>query len=358
MSGLIGEGKGRVAQLDLFEQVQPDNGQYTNSIALYDIMPKYVWQSEQSRREGGTLPVVKRTFVHEGDEYQVEVKPARLTFDDGTEMEYYPAEREQIIEEALRKIAIDKRRTRLIDNQVGVYFTVYELDAELRRIGHGMPKRMIREALYVCNNCSIQVKSSRNGKTVVSAPIFPVLALRSRSTEGFIDDTESMITFNPLVSAAIMSLDFRQLNYETTVRLKSVISRWLHKRLAHRYHWARADGDPFRIKGSTVVRDSGMGAYQRQRDAFRAISKALDELAASKVISRWEAHHVLGANRRIEDVDFEIHPSMEFVKEMRLANHVRGLVSERARILKLPKRHLRAVESEEEETAPDQQATG
>ncbi len=342
MSNVVEPVKGRVAQLDLFEQVQPDNGQFTNSIALYDIMPKYVWQSEQARREGGTLPVIKRAFIHDGDEYHLEIKPARLTFDDGSEIEYYPAEREQIIEEALRKIAIDKRRTRLIDKQVGVYFTIYELDAELRRIGHGMPKKAIREALYVCNACTIQVKARKNGKTMVSAPIFPVMALRSRNDEGFVDDTESMITFNPLVSAAIMSLDFRQLNYETNVRLKSVVSRWLHKRLSHRYHWARTDGEPFRIKGSTVVRDSGMGAYQRQRDAFRAISKALEELEEARVVASWIGHQVLGANRRIEDIDFEIHPSPEFAREMRMANHARGLVSERARILKLPVRHSRA----------------
>jgi hypothetical protein len=62
-----------------------------------------------SMREGGKyLPVLKREFEHKGDTYFLYIRPARLLYPNGAEMEHYPSPREELVEEALRKIASDR----------------------------------------------------------------------------------------------------------------------------------------------------------------------------------------------------------------------------------------------------------
>ncbi len=55
------------------------------------------------------LPVITREFQHKGNSYQVEIRPARITYKNRKEKEkeFYPTYREELIEEALRKIACD-----------------------------------------------------------------------------------------------------------------------------------------------------------------------------------------------------------------------------------------------------------
>ena len=104
--------KTRPDQLDLFDGALPASPHaYTQSFAIYDLAPKYVFRTDE-REAGKYLPVVHRTFRLADREYQLEIRPARV-MRDGAEIEVYPGEREQVLEEALRRIAIEKRRTRL-----------------------------------------------------------------------------------------------------------------------------------------------------------------------------------------------------------------------------------------------------
>ena len=55
-------------------------------------------------REGGKyLPVLKREFEHKGDTYFLYIRPARLLYPNGAEMEHYPSPREELVEEALHR---------------------------------------------------------------------------------------------------------------------------------------------------------------------------------------------------------------------------------------------------------------
>jgi len=93
------EGKVRVLdktypqQLLLFQSFLPDDAsddKYSNTIELYDAIPKYVTNPKlvEAMREGGKyLPLMKREFRHRGEAYHVMIRPARLVDREGTEKE-------------------------------------------------------------------------------------------------------------------------------------------------------------------------------------------------------------------------------------------------------------------------------
>jgi hypothetical protein len=114
-------------QLSLFQTFLSDEERYSNTIELYDAVPKYFSNHKimaSMRKSGQYLPILKREFVHKGDTYLLYVRPARLMYPNGEEMEYYPGPREELIEEALRKIACDRLRGVYLDDGAGVQFTL------------------------------------------------------------------------------------------------------------------------------------------------------------------------------------------------------------------------------------------
>src|SRR4029450_11484249 len=115
-------------QLALFQTFFPDDhaDHYSNTIELYDAIPKYVTNPKlvDAMREGGKyLPLLERRFHHRGEVFTVTIRPARLKDREGREKEYYPSPREELVEEAPRKLACDPLNGVYLDNLVGVQFT-------------------------------------------------------------------------------------------------------------------------------------------------------------------------------------------------------------------------------------------
>jgi hypothetical protein len=319
----------RAPQLELFDGLLPAEKAhpYSNSFALYDLAPKYVFYAEK-REAGKYLPVVERSFEYADIGYEIQVRPARLKVD-GVECEHYPGEREQVVEEALRRIAIERRRTSMIDESVGLRFSLYELRQELTRVGHAFTIAEIKDAIEVCHLANVSIRKVGASKPMVSASIFPIRAVNEPQPGG---DVISYVTFNPLVTEAIRSLSFRLINYEISMRLRSSVARWLHKRLSHCYVQASVTGGYYNINASTIVRDSGMGAYKRERDAFRTVERAISELKAAGIISTFKTTDIRGPRQRLEEVKYMLFPSSAFAQEMKRANWMQGQVQEKARM--------------------------
>ena len=134
-------------QLMLFQTFLPEaasDEKYSNTIELYDAIPKYVTNPKlvDAMREGGKyLPLMKRHFRHRGEGYHVIIRPARLVDREGKEKEYYPGIREELVEDALRKLALEQFYGAYFDNQAGVQFTVVSLsirDGQMGNSGHNM----------------------------------------------------------------------------------------------------------------------------------------------------------------------------------------------------------------------------
>ena len=108
-------------QLGLFQTFVPeDEEKYSNTIELYDAVPKYFSHTRGMaalRESGKYLPILDREFEHRGEVYKVQIHPARIRYKDKQEKEFYPSQREELVEEALRKIACDHLNGIYLDDQ-------------------------------------------------------------------------------------------------------------------------------------------------------------------------------------------------------------------------------------------------
>ncbi|MGI8545365.1 MAG: hypothetical protein ACR2MD_18060 [Aridibacter sp.] len=124
--------KSKPIQLKLLELINPSEKDYSNTIELYDFIPKYVW-GKAERIQGKFLEPIEREFNCRGQSYQVRIAPARIKDADGISRDYFPGKREELVEDALRKIATAGQGI-FLDDEAGVTFTLYQLQQELKLI--------------------------------------------------------------------------------------------------------------------------------------------------------------------------------------------------------------------------------
>src|SRR5262249_19943466 len=161
------EGKVRVLertyphQLMLFQTFIPEDDpdeKYSNTIELYDAIPKYFSNAramDAMRKDGIYLPTLERVFQHRHETYTVQIRPARVRGRTGAEKEYYPSPREELVEEALRKLACDKMNGVNLDNLAAVQFTLYGFKQELKSRGHDIDRPRLIEARRICNSLTL-----------------------------------------------------------------------------------------------------------------------------------------------------------------------------------------------------------
>jgi len=310
-------------QMSLFQTFIPRDEKYSNTIELYDAVPKYfpVKQLSEIRINGVYLPVVTREFQHKGKFYQVEIRPARITYKNRKEKEkeFYPTYREELVEEALRKIACDNLKGIYLDNSAGVQFTLYELKKELETRGHAINIPDLIESLKICNLASIGIQKD-DGKTLMQSPIFSTLLLASK--DDWLENPKKVrcyVQFNPLVTASINQITYRQFDYMKYMEYKHRLSRWLHKRLCHNYIQASLF-NTYTIKMSTILRDSGTYISEIPSRNVRRIDESLNELKDKDILMSYKKEILRGKRNSIVDIKYDLSPSLYFAEEMKKAN--------------------------------------
>lgn len=306
-------------QLEFFEITDISNQEYSNTIELYDQMPKYYFGGVE--REKGknvdALPILQREFRHKHKNYQLEISPAALLNKEGKTIHYYPSQREELVEDALRKLVANKRGIYL-DDDVAVKFTLYELQQELKSRGHGYNLNEIKEAIEICNKSVIDILSKEGNQVELSTTIFPFVAKENKSE---VDGKQRYIVmFHTLVSKSLKDKTYRLYNYQKVMQYKMNLSRWIHKRMAHNYLQAHIS-NPYKIKMSTIIRDSGMKEYKKKSDSIIQIEKSLSELQKHNIVTHFETDRQL-SGRKILDAIFSLFVSDEFVSDVKKANKI------------------------------------
>jgi hypothetical protein len=360
--------KTQPAQLSLFGEFLPPDSRdsYSNTIELYDAIPKYFSSKKtmaELRRDGIFLKSLKRRFRHRDQHFELIIKPARLIDKNGQEKEYYPSHQEEIVEEALKKLACDRLNGVFLNDTAGVQFTLYELDSELKRQGHSMKWADLIASLEICRGAGIEVIGPE-GKVEVKSSIFPVVALVNRAEwERNPKQVRCYVQFNPLVTYSINKLAFRQFDYATYMQLKNHLARWLFKHLSHYYTQASWDS-PFSIMHSTIVSNSYLVNNAQRRDQVRYACQALDELKGkADVISHYSKKMILGPRNKIEDVKYTISPSLAFINQIKKANLRQREITQKALDLgvltqeQLAKQYLQEARQEEENPSGRPQGT-
>lgn len=349
---------GRRRQYTLFEDLfggTSDNvtkrgHPYSNSVGLlYEHAPKFVasgrakaYIEQHSSKTNRVLRFLENhtvDFVFDGHPYQLEITPAtvsRKNPETGEEeqVHLFPGFREQSVEQAIIKLAIDKKRLETFDAGahgalVGARFNMTELRTELEKSSCGYKLAEIREALEVLHKAHIKITrvsdedGTAEGEPEVSATLFPVKVVgRINKSTG---DRETYVCFNPLVSMAIEREEWRQFNFQTFMALKAGLTRWIHKHLIHQWRNA-AEGRTLTVRATTIIECSGLVEMARRRDGFAKIRRSFDELRQRGVLQRCDVRPIKGARGAVTDIEFIIEPSQRFVQEQKNANHQRNIL--------------------------------
>jgi hypothetical protein len=310
----------KASQLQLFE-LAPALKDYSNSIELYDTMPKYHIGGVKRKKDDKveSLPIISRDFVHRGKPHKLEISPAAiLDKKTGKTIYYYPSQREELVEDVLRKIATQSGRTRFLEDKIGVVFTYYEVQQELIKKGHGYGIEEIKLTIDVMSKASLVVKD--NNHVSITSNFFSTVGKEEKEMGG---RERVLVMFHPLVSRAINSGNYRLFNYDKLMQMKMPLARWLHRRISHMFLQATIN-NPYEIKLSTIVHDSGMKSYKTISERMRQVDKAFQELVKAKVLSRVEAAQDKQKNK-ILDVLYSLYMSEEFVADAKKANKITNL---------------------------------
>jgi len=299
-------------QLSLFDLLENEK-EFSHTIELYDFMPKFVW-GKVERVAGVFLHSIEREFECRKKKYLLTIMPASIKDAKGKEKYYYPAKREEIVEDALRKIMAEGQGI-FLDGEAGVSFTIYRLQKELQDNGHTYNRQQIKDALNILSRTTLELKSESGNVELTFHPIEAI---------GFVgedEETQTFVKFSPLVTKSIKDRTFRLFNYEKVMSYKSVIARQLHKRMAHNYTQASLT-DPYTFLLTTIIRDFGITRYKQIKDNFRELEAAIEEMKSKNVIINHKADKIIERSPRVKvtDVKFIIQPHFDFVNEVKRAN--------------------------------------
>ena len=183
----------------------------------------------------------------------------------------YPGKSEQLVEEVLRKLAVDGGG-KFLDNNAAVAFSIYQVRLELIKHGHEMNHTQIRECLDILALTRLELINSTNKKDKV---VFSPIENLGITGEG--DETQTFVIFSPLVTQSILQTTFRLYNYKQVMSYRSAISRLLHKRLAHHFTQASIT-TKYTISVSTIIQDFGLTPQPRIKTNMKDIEKSLKEM--------------------------------------------------------------------------------
>ena len=319
-------------QMDLFRTFlcngDEQRERLSNTLDLWDSVPRYSVSRQamdKARKARGFLDLMEINFQYRGTALKAVIQPARVAEKAGApSKDYYPSANEELVEDALRKIAAEQNNG-YFDKpnfRSGVVFTLHMLREELKRRGHSRSYQQIVLSLNILAGSIIEIRtaSGKNGEGFAKSAYFPSLSAASRNR--LADDPEAkwIVQFHPLVTQAIDALTYRQFNYAQMMSHSSQLARWLHKQLSLKFTFASMVTS-FEIRYSTIKRDSALlDNYKQQRQAVVMLDAAFEELRGGGVLMLVKKRLVRGARAKLEDVVYTLSASREFVAQMKAAN--------------------------------------
>jgi len=303
---------------------QEQENALSNAIDLWDSVPRYSVSHEamkKARIDGEFLRPHEMIFQHRGRTYTRTIFSARIVDEDGQSRDYYPSATEELVEDALRKMAAEQQAGYFENSpyRSGVVFTVYALREEMKKRGHTRSFQQIVRSLNILARSVIEIKTEGGGEGCDQSPYFPRLSAVSRTK--LKDDPEAkwLVQFHPLVTGSIDQVTYRQYNYRQMMSLGTQLARWLHKQLVLKFTFADYQ-TRFEMRYSTIKRDSGLLGYGRERNNMDAVDKAFGDLKSEGVISDFKRKDETGLRGKVLDVVFTVMPHIDFIRETKAAN--------------------------------------
>jgi len=295
-------------QTSLFSLLEQNQ---TNCTALYDLAPRFISRVERPD-DTAYLVAIKKDFTFNGEPYRVTVSPARVIQQDGSERDELPGEREQLVEDVIRRMAADCMKVH--QDQIEIPFSIYAIHRELMRHGHTFSKQEVKEALIILNKSNIEItkiveEGSRKPKPVLSAAAYPVLKFSDASDP----ESTASVQLNPLLVQAIKSLAFEQINYDWMMQVKGSLPRWIFKYISLMLADTTDDSHTIQLSAAEIARSFGH-IRVRWRASLMEVEKAFDSLQKFGIIDSIEKQEVYSGKKK-EDITFTAKLSSKFMAD-------------------------------------------
>jgi hypothetical protein len=328
-------------QLELLAPWYTQNTSESRTLDFFDAIPKYPFAVTT------TIPKPERLevpFSLRGKKYVAFVAPAQITdAKTGQERLVFPGGREELVERALRFIAVQQiARTRLIpDAETGrqavtVFFTLSMLRRHLEDLGHGFKLSAIKEALDILSATLIEIRVESDNEPQSKRRRFMKGTILTNYTGDFAEgdptgeDSRAAMTFHPLATQAILDLAFYPINQLRVAKLKRPLARWLTTRMSHNYRQARKNGfvhnEGYHISLKTILDERALAHEARLWNNVKSVREALTEMKNRRILSEMRPfdekliHAPSKGRPKIVDAIWTLYPSPEFVDEVIVGN--------------------------------------
>ena len=309
-------------QLDLFSQfVTNDQSQVSNTIELWERIPKYFFtakQVEKLRTIDGLAKPYEWAYTENGNEYTVSIQPALIKQKDGKYKAFFPGVTEELIEEALKKIFSDQQYA-IHDpekTESWIKFTLGMIQKALKTKGRSRSIDEIKHGINVMSSCLLTF--SKGGKELWRGAILQDLVTVGREEYLASTDNHHIARLPLFISHSINNLDYRQFNYDRLMSCNEQLTRWLYKRLINRFTQASPITE-YSCMYSDIKQSSGLLQQAREIDNRRKIGLAFSELKQKGIILCYEMDE-RKTGRTITDVKYTIKATPEFIKEQIASN--------------------------------------
>jgi hypothetical protein len=323
-------------QLELLAPWYAQRPEDSHTLDLFDAVPKYPFATTRFVDQAERIAV---DFKFGTRLYRSEILPAQIKDSKtGQERLVFPGGREELVERALRYLAVQQvAKVRLTNadgrHSVTVFFTLSMLRRHLEKLGHGFMLSEIKEALDILSGTmiTIHVVSDEGLGKAKRAKAMKGLIL-TNYTHDFAEqdptgeDSAVAMTFHPLATEAILQMAYYPINALRVGKLKSALARWLTTRMSHNYRQARRngwiDGDGYHISLETILAERGMVKEKRLRDNVDSVRTALAEMKTEKILYQpkpYDEKLTLApgrGGRKIVGAVWTLYPSHEFVEEI------------------------------------------
>jgi hypothetical protein len=308
-------------QFDLFgEFVANDKSKVSNTIEIWERIPKYfpTRSLNNLRPEKGHPDPYEWEYIEDNHKYTIVIQPA-LIKKNGLYKAYFPGVTEELIEEALKKILADQNYgVHDPENaETWVKFSLSMLSRELNARSCSRSRLEIKHAIAVMSGCIMHFYI--DGEEFWKGAILQDLVTVGRKDYLSDSDVQHTARFPIFISHAINCLDYRQFNYDRLMKCNSPLSRWVYKKLIHKFTYANyITGNSHHFMYSDI-KNSGLIQQARECDNRRKVKDALNELVSQKVLSKYEIdEHRKG--REVINVKYTVFATSEFVTEQKAAS--------------------------------------
>jgi hypothetical protein len=327
-----------VEQMDMFDKLDvfwnpgPDQ---SRTFDLFDALPKFHFSKQREITNIDELAIYRST-KYKNREYITALTPAIITnFKTKKTKAIFPGEREELIERALRKMAVQKMmesQEYLATSQrdfLKLTCTLYQLRKELADSGHDLPFDKIKEGLEVLSGAMLIIETDADERIHgMKSAILPNLSYSYDKKDESGRTCYISVTFHALAVEAIKKLAHYPINYSRVMTLPSPLARWLYTRVSHNYRQASRNllsDKGWTISLETILNESGIVREPRLRDSISTVRSALEELKLSGALSKlkpyeerphYDEERKIRGQKPITNVHWTLHPSSQLVTEI------------------------------------------